>query len=320
MTCNRCEEYASTKPPLTPGEQVARLEDRGLIVEDEAAARVALERIGYSRLRPYWYPFEQNHNTHSLMPGTRFEDAILLYDFDASLRLVVFGALGRIEVALRAAWANHLSLIGGDPYVYLGSENYHQPEAHRENIEKLLSEWDRAVDHDPQLVHYRVRYCPEESCPPVWLASEVMSFGLLSKFFSNLRNRHPAKRAIAADFGFGPESVSYLGKVFRMLALARNRIAHHSRFWDYRWTTFTLPKRGHGKIEPLASALVGADPHTSYYVLSHIVFIDNVVTQSDSQAQDVLRLLNRLPSKIRAIALRRMGFLKDSLSAELWSP
>ena len=219
-------------------------------------------------------------------------------------------------MALRALWANHIALESGDPYGYLDESRYHDPEAHRENVEQLLQEWERLADRDPLFAHYQKNYCQRTGCPPVWLAGEAMSFGLLSKFFANLKNRDPAKRRIAAGFGFAVRGVVYLGKTLRLLVLARNRVAHHSRFWDYRWTTFTLSARGHGNIEPLASALVGAETQSTYYVLSHVVFLGGQAQHPFSI--ELRRLLGRLPANIGRSVLRRMGFPGDWESRELW--
>ncbi len=292
-----------------------RLQSRGVVVGDEAMAHAVLKRVGYSRLRPYWHPFEHDRETHTFVPGTKFEDIASLYNFDEDLRCATFWVLGRIETTLRATWANQMALQSSDPFYYLNVDNYHQPDMHEDNVERLLQEWERVVEHDPQHKHFRERYCPaEEICPPVWLAVEVMSFGLLSKFYSNLRNRHPAKKEVAAIFGFGAESVSYLGKTFHLLALARNRIAHHSRFWDYRWTAYTLPRRGHGNIEPLASMLDGADTQSTYYVLSHTLFLEWTAMGSVSLARGVERALSKLSGDIQSIALRRMGFPREGLA------
>ena len=46
---------------------------------------------------------------HDFKEGASFDDVISRYDFDRSLRLILFDAIEIIEVALRAKIINHLS-------------------------------------------------------------------------------------------------------------------------------------------------------------------------------------------------------------------
>lgn len=100
------------KRPLSLTEQVERLQQRQLIIQDTAKAEHYLAHIGYYRLSAYWLPFEQptqsgeTSRNHQFKPNTRFEDVIQLYVFDRKLRLLVMEAIERIEVSVRAQWVN----------------------------------------------------------------------------------------------------------------------------------------------------------------------------------------------------------------------
>jgi len=49
----------SLKPWRSFEDQLQQLQDRGLQVENRAAALDYLERLGYYRLSGYWYPLRQ---------------------------------------------------------------------------------------------------------------------------------------------------------------------------------------------------------------------------------------------------------------------
>ena len=53
-----------SKPALTYAQQVARLRERGMVVDDEAVAEFYLQHLDYYRLGAYWLPFEADHATH----------------------------------------------------------------------------------------------------------------------------------------------------------------------------------------------------------------------------------------------------------------
>jgi hypothetical protein len=69
-------DYA--KPALTFDDQIALLQRRGMTFDDLEAARRTLSHVSYYRLSAYWHPFKQSDD--SFRPGTRFEEALRLYE------------------------------------------------------------------------------------------------------------------------------------------------------------------------------------------------------------------------------------------------
>ncbi len=87
------------KPWLSFADQLQRLQERGLRVDNPAAALDYLERLGYYRLSGYWYPLRAIDQAASsaqgkavrlntFVPDSRFEDVVRLYVFDKKLRLL----------------------------------------------------------------------------------------------------------------------------------------------------------------------------------------------------------------------------------------
>jgi len=100
------------KPWKSLDEQLALLVNRGMQVDNPAAAKSYLERLGYYRLSGYWYPFRAINSTYSpntpepqrtdlFIEGSHFADVVMLYVFDKKLRLLAMDALERIEMAVR---------------------------------------------------------------------------------------------------------------------------------------------------------------------------------------------------------------------------
>ena len=94
------------KKLLTLQEQVIKLNSRGLLIDDKQLAIRYLSNISYYRLRAYTYPFQDNVNPSAdhkfLKSDIHFSDIIDLYCFDRRLRSLVFNAIEKIEVAVRA--------------------------------------------------------------------------------------------------------------------------------------------------------------------------------------------------------------------------
>lgn len=98
-----------SKQPLTIEQQISLLKDRGLVITDENAAQTVLGSISYFRLANYFRPMETDKQSHQFKPGATFENAVRLYDFDASLRELLFKAIARIEIALRTKMIHNFS-------------------------------------------------------------------------------------------------------------------------------------------------------------------------------------------------------------------
>ena len=74
------------KQPINIDEQLALLQNRGLIIEDIATAKLQLRNISYFRVASYLRYIEQDQQRHLYKPGSTFEQAINLYLFDKELR------------------------------------------------------------------------------------------------------------------------------------------------------------------------------------------------------------------------------------------
>ena len=49
------------KPATTHAQQVALLQQRGMVIDDPVAAEFYLQHLNYYRLGAYWLPFEADH-------------------------------------------------------------------------------------------------------------------------------------------------------------------------------------------------------------------------------------------------------------------
>ena len=224
-------------------DQLTLLKQRGLVVEDEAAALDYLERIGYYRLSGYWYPFRKmkpqpegvSYREDEFIQGSRFEDAVKLYVFDKKLRLLALDALERIELAVRVDVAHllgsHDTYAQENPALFHGnfakktiSSGYHQGKTQHQvwlESHKLLIHRAR---REPFVAHNNKKY----GKLPIWVAIEIWDFGILSRLFAGMK--YQDKSDIASKYGFA--SGKELQGCLRSLSYIRNVAAHHSRLWN----------------------------------------------------------------------------------------
>lgn len=216
------------KPPLSFIEQLIKLEKRGLVISNREQALISLSSISYYRLSAYWSPFKKRNDSGAFsdqfQEKTTFDNIIELYEFDRKLRLLIMDALERIEISIRTSITYHLAHQYG-AFALSSSKNFHEKFDHAAWIEKTRKE----VTHsrEPFIEHFQEKY---EGFPtlPVWMATEIISFGALSLLFKGLKNDD--KRTIAQTvYNLHPKT---LANWLHFLTYIRNICAHHSRLWN----------------------------------------------------------------------------------------
>lgn len=223
-----------TKPPKTFAEQVQILQSHGLNIPDPVKAEFYLSQLNYYRLAAYCLPFEQDHITHQVLPGTSFDDVLNLYVFDRGLRLLLLDAIERIEVSLRTQMAYHLCHRHNSAHPHLRSDLFNGLHV---LIPRLTS--DVARSREDFIAHLTAKY--EESLPPFWAVVELMTMGQLSKWFSSIKARQD-RQVISQSWGLTERVMT---SYCEHLSLVRNIAAHHARLWNREITkTMTLPTNG----------------------------------------------------------------------------
>ena len=234
------------KPFLSVDDQIALLQSRGMSVTEPEKAKHYLAQINYYRLSAYWFPFRQATTTQNaatgqaqtqilddLKPDIHFTHVIDFYVFDKRLRLLVLDVLERIEIALRT----NISILLGqrDPCAHRDGSQLHGHFSRRKRtpqhktqheiwLEKLDSKKQKSQEDFAK--HFRQKYPNVEM--PIWVASELWDFGLLSHLYSGLLI---ADRDDIAALYSVPSGQMFKTWV-RCLNDVRNVCAHHSRLWN----------------------------------------------------------------------------------------
>jgi abortive infection bacteriophage resistance protein len=229
-----------SKDSLSFEQQIDRLIERGLHVEDKQSATAYLSHINYYRLGTYWWSFIEDHETHTFKTDATFNQVLNLYVFDRELRLLLLDAIERIEVSIRTQWAFHLSKKFGS-HAHLNKDAFTSKFAHNDFIDSLLKEIDRTSDKNIKKQAYKYK----EHTPATWIICEVMSFGWLSRCYDGIGRR--ALRMDIADSYKLKEAV--LSSFLHHITTVRNICAHHSRLWNRDFTfIMMLPTNGEEKL------------------------------------------------------------------------
>lgn len=297
-----------SKPSLTYAQQIKHLRAKGMIINDVAVAQYWLQHVSYYRLSAYWLYFE--HPKTALGPrfrqGTTFQDVTALYDFDRDLRRLVMRGTEHVEVALRGSWAYQLAHAGG-PHAYLRSSLYRNQKEFRSSRTKLQQAVARSAE--TYIEHYRTKY-GQPKLPPVWMVAEMMSFGQLSRWYTNLNDRAVRNR-IAQPLGL-PETV--LVPLVRHVTDMRNICAHHGRLWNRGF--LHPPKLAHKPADLHASLDLQSvqAPAKLYNGLTTIAHVIRIVAPNSTWAEDLRKVVEKNPTG----DFGSMGFPADWKSRPIW--
>jgi abortive infection bacteriophage resistance protein len=211
-----------------------------MAISDDALAETYLNRIGYYRLSGYWFPYRDSKTVggvtnvlDTFRPGTKFSEIVDLYVFDKKLRLLMMDVIERIEIALRVQITLQLGKRGALAHretLALAGKFSVRPNRvtglteHHEWLARHDAAFDRSKEEFAK--HFKNKYAGEK--PPIWIAAEVWDFGAMSVLFSGMQ--HLDQTAVSKTFGILDPNV--MRSWLRLINVARNICAHHSRFWN----------------------------------------------------------------------------------------
>ncbi len=291
-----------TKPSLSFEEQADLLIGRGM-GGDRALIVKRLSAVNYYRLSGYWYTFRNTDD--SFKRGTTFEEAWDRYAFDRHLRLLVMDAIAHIEVAVRTRIAYHHSQEFGAFGYATDSTSLPGLKDRAEFLARVGEEVSRS--RETFVEHFQKKYGADHDALPIWMATEVFSFGTTLTLFKGCPLGVADK--VADLFGV-PSKV--LSSWLLCLNAVRNICAHHGRLWN----------RVLGVKPMIPRPYTHPDWHQPYSVPNDRVFGVLTICRYCLDRIDLegrwLERFNDLLRGFPTIPLERMGFPSDWVSSQLW--
>ena len=224
------------KPPLKYEEQLEKLKKRGCIINDDKKCISILESVNYYRLSAYFLPFKLDNGNYE--EGLSFERVFSIYEFDRKLHGILFNALEETEIFLRSK----IAYFHAHKYEALGYMDKANFSVKAELHENFIENFKREIDKNKNILfvkHHIYKYGGEF---PIWAASEMFTFGMLSKFFANMtwQDRENLSNDI---YKTNPK---FVGSWLRCCTDLRNICAHYGRLY---FRTFSAAPSGIDNLE-----------------------------------------------------------------------
>lgn len=275
------------KKPTTYQEQIDILRERNVVLDDPIQCTDVLQAVGYYRLTAYLLPFKQADGGYKT--GTNFRAVYNIYEFDRKLRGILFAALEEIETYLRAKFSYfHAHKYGAEGYMIPENfSNQHKAEKFRENLTREIVSNGRSAF----VLHHQEHY---EGHFPVWVIMEIFTFGMLSRFYSDMKTADQKLLAKEIYDTVPKNIISWL----RCCTDLRNICAHYGRLY-YR-------------IFPATPANLPAGPTQIHQLWGAILALRELYPSADKWNTEILAQLSAIFEEYqRDVDLRHIGFPQD---------
>ncbi|HYX08245.1 MAG TPA: Abi family protein [Bacteroidales bacterium] len=305
------------KPAYTIADQIQLLKSRGMLFRDEPKAAGLLKNISYYRLKGYWWDMQTDYTLHTFKPNTYFEDIVARYDFDRNLRLILFDAIERIEIALRTKMIYHLSLSHGgmwyiDPALFentvITRKDGTIKTIHQNTLDEVKKEFNRSQERF--IKDHRFRFPNQDA--DAWKTLEVASMGSLSKFYKNLKHQLPEKSIIANEMGLSLHNE--LASWLEAISYVRNIVAHHSRLWSKNMVKKPTEQLNNPIGQWFTRPLTQVQTKKPFLIISSMLYLCNMVAPSHQIKTKILALIHSNPQ----IPVYKLGFLNNWQNEPLW--
>ncbi|MDR1996907.1 MAG: Abi family protein [Candidatus Margulisbacteria bacterium] len=294
------------KPPLSFEQQADLLIGRGLIA-DKAFLVKRLQQVNYYRLSGYLYPYRQPDNT--FQADTAFEKIWRHYTFDRRLRLrlIVMDAIERVEVSIKTQLVYALSMQTG-AFGYTAAQTF--PNLKVEDYTNWLNKVvTKEVNRSKEtfVSHFRAKYGDTHKFLPLWMLSEIMSFGCVLTMYRGVTTE--IKKEISASYGV-PDLV--LTSWLHTISVIRNTCAHHCRLWNRELGVKPLLPNKHKY--PQWHVPVAIPQNRIFGVLTILRYWLSIIAPQSKWTERLLDLLDEYPE----ISRGHMGFPDNWTDSPLW--
>lgn len=276
------------KVPKTYEEQVEIMNNHGIEIYDPVFCKRILSEVNYYRIMAYALPFKEKDGTYHDISFTRI---YRLYEFDRKLRKVLLSSLEEIEIFLRTNFAyyhahKYGSLGYEDASIY-NKHHDHNSFINHFNQEISIHSKFAFVKHHQE--HYNGKF-------PIWVAVELFTFGMLSKFYFDMTTEDQKKLALKLY----NENYKNLKSWLRCCTDIRNICAHYGRLY-YRIFT-AIP------------AKICSDENQQRSLWACILTIKKLYPNSDKWKSEIVPAITNLLEEYHGdICLNHIGFPENWL-------
>ncbi|MDD4077598.1 MAG: Abi family protein [Bacilli bacterium] len=274
-------------------QQIELLKLQELIITDENEARHFLNQVNYYRFSGYFKLFTSNDKfsgkiTFGMLKG--------IYEFDSELRNLLNYVLEYLEILFKTQIASCLATNVG-PLSYKDRDIYDNVTKYN----KLMDDIDNCIKKKYKNEDFIKNYSGKDI--PVWVIAEILSFGSMSKLYSNLKVKY--KKQIANLYLHTKHL--YLKNHMYVLTCIRNNCAHRSRIYGKDFVLAPkISKKDKKNLNLYRINTIGSVHKIFIFIFIMLKYLDK------SQKRSFINKLEKLIDRYKeCIILKDLGFVEN---------
>ena len=219
-------DIMNLKKPYSLDEQIAKLKEHGVIIDDVDFAKSILQQVSYYRLSGYMIQYRIQPYCSRLKYGVKFKEIYSLYRFDEELRALLRLYIERAEFFYKNLIGNVFAELkcSSPPHnQHYDVGNYYD----KKGIEKTLQNFanEKRYYRDSAIIkHHENKYGDKM---PLWVMMELMTCSSISMFYHALYISD--KEKISSEVGISPTT---LENHLHALSVLRNKCSHGVRLYN----------------------------------------------------------------------------------------
>ncbi len=209
-------------------EQIEIFKYKKMVINNEEYAKEVLLRENYFFLSGYRHLFLDPKNPKFYLEGTTFEELYSLFLFDRQFRNIIFKNLLIVENNAKSIISYQLSKkYGYKENDYLKPNNFDMSPEKSRQVNDLIKKMKRQIRVNGSQHTATLHYISNYGYIPLWVLVKVLSFGIISEFYSILKMDD--RVAIAKIYNI---EVNDLTNYLSLLANYRNVCAHEDILFE----------------------------------------------------------------------------------------
>lgn len=218
--------------------------EKGFVDALTTQAQCVLEKIGYQHASSYFDMFKRSDGTFSPDATMKLLHRLIL--FDRKYEALLMEHIGLFELQFRARYAYFMSLKRG-AFAHRNPKNFKNQDYFRSFLKNYQREFNRQLSNrNGDMIRAYEMY----GDAPIWLAVEAMSFGTLSKLYSNTKS----KEVRADRHGIGHYRINSKSRSGKYTTVSRYRGKSHVKDYLHQYLHLKRKKPGtplrHGEMPP----------------------------------------------------------------------
>lgn len=220
----------SDKPFLTYNQQIKKLTDKGLMINDyDTALQLLKEHSYFALISGYQNPFKAKNGMYK--PHVTLDDVFALYSFDDTLRNTILSNILKVEKHIKSLISySFCETYGEEQQHYLNATKYNYSAANQSEINDLIGRLSK-IASNPKDYSYIMHQKQKHGNIPLWVMMKALPLGSVSKLYSFLPQNIQCKVSIEFD----QITENELVRMLDLLARIRNVCAHNERLFNYRY-------------------------------------------------------------------------------------